>query len=149
MKPEYIVKELTKEDLNEDSEGYLETLRNLSETGKISLKEMKEILSKINSQGGHIYIAITEEGEVIGTAKLLIEQKFIHNGGKVGHLEDVAVRKGYEGKGVSTDIIKKIISSAEKTGCYKLILDCKDNLIPFYQKFGFFKCENCMRLNLK
>ena len=37
---------------------------------------------------------------IIGSTTLLIEQKFIHDGGKVGHIEDVVTRKGYEGFGI-------------------------------------------------
>jgi|WetSurMetagenome_2_1015567.scaffolds.fasta_scaffold23642_2 glucosamine-phosphate N-acetyltransferase len=148
MNCEYVIKELTKEDFDDDFNGFLETLRNLSETGQISLKEMKDILSKINLQGGSIYIAKTREGKIIGTVKLIIEQKFIHNGGRVGHIEDVAIMKEFEGKGIASEIIKRIISLARQNGCYKIILDCNDKLTSFYQKFGFYKNENCMRLDL-
>jgi glucosamine-phosphate N-acetyltransferase len=144
----YEIKELTKEDLIEDKEGFFETLRNLSETGEISLEDAEKILLEIKLQNGIVFIAKTDEGKIIGTVKLLVEQKFIHYGRKVGHIEDVAVRKGFEGKGVASEIIKKIIPFAKQNGCYKIILDCKDNLLPFYQKFGFYKHENCMRLDL-
>lgn len=77
-----------------------------------------------------------------------MKKKFTHSGGKVGHIEDVAVRKEYEGNGIATKIIKEIISCAKKEGCYKIILDCKNNLLPFYQKFGFYIHENCLRLDL-
>ena len=148
MNLNYEIKELTKEDLEKDKDGFLETLKNLSETEEISLEDAEKILFEINSNNGIIYIAKTNEGKIIGTAKLLIEQKFTHNGGKVGHIEDVAVRKGYEGNGIASEIIKKIILDAKKEKCYKIILDCKDNLLPFYQKFGFHIHENCLRLDL-
>jgi glucosamine-phosphate N-acetyltransferase len=146
---EYEIKELTKEDLIEDKEGFLETLRNMSETGEINLEDAEKILLEIKLQNGIVFIAKTNEKKIIGTMKLLVEQKFIHHGGKVGHIEDVAVRKEYEGKGIASEIIKKIIPFAKQNGCYKIILDCKDNLIPFYQRFGFYKHENCMRIDLR
>jgi len=148
MNFEYFLKELTDLDLDEDFKGFLLTLSNLSEIKEITLSKMKEILSKINSENGIIYIVKTKEKKIIGTAKLLVEQKFTHSAGKVGHIEDVAVLKGYEGKGIASEIIKQLIFLAKQKGCYKLILDCKDNLIPFYNKFGFYKNENCMRCDL-
>jgi len=148
MNLEYEVKKLTKEDLIDDKEGFLETLRNLSETGEINLEDAEKILSEINLQNGNIYIAKTNEKKIIGTATLLIEKKFIHNGGKVGHIEDVATRKAYEGNGIASEIIKKIIYLARQDNCYKIILDCNEDNISFYKKFGFFKHENEMRLNL-
>ena len=146
---DYEIKELTKEDLEKDKNGFLETLKNLSETGELTIEDMKKILEKINMQNGFVYIAKTSDGKIIGTAKLLIEQKFTHGGGRVGHLEDVAVRKGYEGNGIATKIINEIISCAKKEKCYKLILDCNENNIYFYEKLGFYLYEHSMRLDFK
>jgi N-acetylglutamate synthase-like GNAT family acetyltransferase len=74
---------------------------------------------------------------VIGTASLLVEQKFIHQGGMVGHIEDVSVRLGYEKMGVGTALVRHATEQARKLGCYKVILDCSENLIPFYESLGF------------
>ena len=78
----------------------------------------------------------------------MIEQKFIHNGGKVGHIEDVVTRKGYEGKGIGKEILNELIKIAKDNECYKIILDCDEKLIKFYEKIGFKKNSIMMRLNL-
>lgn len=147
-KSNYEVKELNKEILKENHKGLFETLENLSEVGKISAEKAVEVLDKINSQGSHIFIVQKDDGEIIGTGTLLIEQKFIHSGGKVGHVEDVATRVGYEGKGIGSAVMKAIIEFAKKAGCYKIILDCSNKNVPYYERFGFHKHENCMRLDL-
>lgn len=146
MKIDYEVKELTKEDLDKDLNGFLESLKNLSETGKISLEDAKNILDKMNSQNAHIFVAVTEDGQIIGATTLFVEQKFIHKGGKAGHIEDVVTKKGYEGMGVGSATMKKALEFGKNAGCYKIILDCADSLIPFYEKFGFKLFEKCMRL---
>jgi len=95
-------------------------------------------------------IIVAEEQEnqtIIGTATLLIEQKFIHNGGKVGHIEDVATRAGYEGIGVGKEIIQRLIEISKDQQCYKIILDCDDKVIGFYEKLGFKKRGVMMRLD--
>ena len=97
MHLDYSVLELVGDDLGKGLEGFLLSLENLSPTENLTFDHAKEILSKINLQNGHIYVAKTSDGNIIGTTTLLVEQKFIHGGGKVGHIEDVAVRKGYEG----------------------------------------------------
>lgn len=33
-----------------------------------------------------------------------------------------------------------------ENNCYKIILDCEDKLIPFYERFGFKKKANSMQL---
>lgn len=89
---------------------------------------------------------------IVATATLFVEQKFIRNGGKAAHVEDVVVdnstrgaqRLFYtvchftcEGQGVGKAIIKKLVRIAKKMGCYKVILDCDDKNVQFYQKCGF------------
>ena len=105
---------------NDFDNGFFETLSNLSTIGGIDTNEVlkKEIIKEIITNKDYVII-ISEDAksrEVIGTATLFIEQKFIHNGGKVGHIEDVAIRKGYEGRGIGREIIKKLL---EKGGFNK------------------------------
>jgi glucosamine-phosphate N-acetyltransferase len=147
MKTNYKIKEMDQTDFD-GSAGFLETLANLSEVGDITLTEAKKIISKINSQGGHVYIAVNKDGQIIGATTIIIEQKFIHHGGKVGHIEDVVTREGYERIGVGKALMEKALETAKMSGCYKVILDCSEDLITFYEKLGFRVHANCMRLDL-
>ena len=111
----FILRELKEEDL---SNGFFETLSNLSEVGSIS-KEInlaKEILNTIKKDKNYIIIIAEDKKnhQVIGNATLFIEQKFIHNGGKAGHIEDVVTRKGYEGKGIGKEIMKELIKNSKR-----------------------------------
>ena len=86
-------------------------------------------------------------GKIIGSTTLLIEQKFIHNGGRVGHIEDVVVSKEYEGRGIGIKLVSSLLEKAKMMNCYKTILDCQDELIPFYERIGFKQESNQMRYN--
>ena len=145
----FIIRELKEEDF---SNGFFETLSNLTDVGKIrnDLNLAKEILKKIdNYKNYRIIIAEDKQNcQVIGTATLLIEQKFIHNGGKAGHIEDVATRKGYEGKGIGKKIIEELIKIAKENECYKVILDCNEKVMDFYEKIGFRKHAIMMRIDI-
>lgn len=143
----FIIRELKEEDL---SNGFVETLSNLSEVGKLSNDTIRkrEILREIKNKNYRIVIAEDNQNhQIIGSATLLIEQKFIHNGGKAGHIEDVVTRKGYEGKGIGREILKELIKIAKDNECYKIILDCDEKLVKFYEKIGFKKHSIMMRLN--
>lgn len=143
----FIIRELKEEDL---SNGFIETLSNLSEVGNLANDTIRkrEILSKIKDKNYRIVIAEDNQNhQIIGSATLLIEQKFIHNGGKAGHIEDVVTRKGYEGKGIGREILKELIKIAKDNECYKIILDCDEKLVKFYEKLGFKKHSIMMRLN--
>lgn len=145
----FIIRELKEEDF---SNGFFETLSNLAEVGKIrnDLNLARGILNRIGSDRNYrIIIAEDKQNrQVIGTATLLIEQKFIHNGGKAGHIEDVATREGYEGKGIGKKVIEELIKIATENGCYKVILDCNEKVIEFYEKTGFRKNAIMMRLDI-
>jgi glucosamine-phosphate N-acetyltransferase len=88
-----IIKELQKEDL---WKGFLTTLDSLRQTSSIEKNNAEKIYEKIEDNPDHIIIVALIDEKVVGTATLLLEFKFIHNGGIVGHIEDVVVDKNYQ-----------------------------------------------------
>jgi len=144
---QYKVRELRAADLER---GFLETLRNLSDTGGLSPKEARGILRTLKRNPlHHVFVAVAGDGQVVGATTLFVEHKFIHRGGLVGHIEDVVVRKGHEGKGVGGTLVGAAVLKAKELGCYKCILDCKDELVGFYETLGFRRHEVGMRIDLR
>jgi len=138
------IRELQKEDLQK---GFLTTLDSLRITSNIDKNKAEEVFEKINSNPNHI-IAIAELDEkIIGSATLLIESKFIHDGGLVGHIEDVVVDKNFQGQKIGNEIIKFLLEFAKNQGCYKTILNCTDDVKEFYEKVGFTLSANELRFN--
>ena len=135
------VKELEEDFINES---FFETLSNLAEVGEVSKDVYQEIKKSNNIK---IFVAFID-GKLVGTITALIEQKFIHQGGRVCHLEDLATRKGYENLGVGSRLIKQVIKYATEEGCYKVVLDCSQHNIAYYKKFGFKQHEISMRYNI-
>ena len=131
---EPIIRELRKDDL---WNGFLTTLDSLRQTSNIDRNEAEKIFEKINSNPEHIVAVAELDGKIIGSTTLLIELKFIHGGGLVGHIEDVVVDKNFQGQKVGEKIMKYLIEFAKNRGCYKTILDCTDDVKPFYEKLGF------------
>ena len=123
-----IIRELEEKDFKN---GFLTTLDVLRETSSMSEDKALEIFKKIKSNPEHIIIIAEIEGKVIGSTTLLIEPKFIHQGGVVGHIEDVVVDKKFQGKKIGEKIIIQVLEIAKNHGCYKTILDCSDNVKPF------------------
>ena len=145
--PRHEVRELRAGDLEK---GFLETLENLSDTGGLAPKEARGIFGPMKSNPlYHVFVAVAADGQVIGATTLLVEQKFIHHGGLVGHIEDVVVRKGHEGKGVGGSVVRAALEKARRLGCYKVILDCKEDLVDFYGRLGFSRHDVGMRIDLK
>jgi len=140
--PEIIIREIEEDDLKN---GFLETLDFLRNTGDLDKNKANEILKKIKQNPDHIIHVATDGEKIVGSTTLLIEQKFIHNGGFVGHIEDVVVRKDYEGKGIGIKLVTSLLERAKEKNCYKTILDCKDDVIQFYERIGFKHESNGMR----
>ena len=139
---EIIIREIEEDDLEK---GFLETLDFLRNTSSIDKNKAKEILKKINQNPNHIIYVAIDDKKIIGSTTLLIEQKFIHDGGLVGHIEDVVVRKDYERRGIGIKLVTSMLERAKEKNCYKTILDCKDDVKQFYERVGFKRESNCMR----
>ena len=127
--------------------GFLESLDSLRKASDLDKETAKEILKKIILNPDHIIHVAEENGKIVGSTTLLIEQKFIHNGGRVGHIEDVVVSKEFEGRGIGIKLVTSLLKKAKEMECYKTILDCEEKLIPFYERIGFKQESNQMRYN--
>ncbi len=138
------IRKIQKKDI---SSGFLHSLDSLRKTSDLSTRKAQSIFEKISSNPSEtIYVAVIDS-KVVGAASIIIEQKFIHKGGKVGHIEDVVVAKEFQGKGIGQKVVRALLEYAQKHGCYKTILDCTDDLIPFYEKLGFKRHSNAMRFD--
>jgi len=139
-----IIRELRKEDL---WNGFLVTLDSLRQTSGIERNKAEDVFEKINSNPDHIIAVAELDGKIVGATTLLIEPKFIHEGGVVGHIEDVVVDKNFQGQKIGEKIMKYILEFAKNRGCYKTILDCTDDVKPFYEKLGFKYIANELRFD--
>jgi glucosamine-phosphate N-acetyltransferase len=73
----------------------------------------------------------------VGSGTIIIEPKIIHGGKNVGHIEDVIVKNSYRGFNVSQDILDLLKIEAGEKNCYKVILDCAEEIQRVYIKSGF------------
>ena len=141
-----IVRKLQKKDLHN---GFLSSLDSLRKSSHMTPKKAATVYEKISKNHDQVIYVAVLDNKVVGTASILIEQKFIHEGGKVGHIEDVAVKKELQGKGIGKKIVSALLEYGKKRGCYKTILDCSDDLVPFYKSLGFKQFSNSMRFDYR
>ena len=141
---EPIIRKLKIEDLDN---GFLTSLDSLRKASDIDKNKAKEIFKKIDSNPDYTIAVAEIEGKIVGSTTLLIEQKFIHQGGLVGHIEDVVVDKNFQGQKIGEKVMKYLLEIAKNQGCYKTILDCTDDVKPFYEKLGFKQVANELRFD--
>ena len=96
----------------------------------------------------HQVFVLEHKRRVVGTASILIENKLLHYGSRVGHIEDVVVDKDARLSGAGRELVKACIRFGRYKECYKVILDCSKENVPFYEGCGFTFSENCMRIDL-
>lgn len=51
------------------------------------------------------------------------------------------VDSSYRGLRLGLRVIESLIETAKESGCYKVILDCSEDNVPFYEKCGLTKKE--------
>jgi len=117
--------------------GYLDVLKQLTVVGDVNYVDFCEQFDKITS---NVYV-IKHDDKVIGTGSIYFEYKFTHDLGCIGHIEDIVIDSKYRKNGLGKMIIDKLVKMGKDNNCYKVILDCKDNNVLFYDKLGFKKNE--------
>ena len=111
-------------------------LTTVGEPSKSAFNERYDFMASRNDTY-YILVICDSVSRVVGTGAVIVERKFIHNMGLVGHIEDIAVDKNQQGKKLGLRIIQALDYVAEKVGCYKCILDCSETNEGFYVKCGF------------
>ena len=108
----------------------------------LSLQNAKVIFSQIQSYPNyHIYVALVQE-EIVGTFALLIMDNLAHKGAPSGIVEDVAVSREWQGKGIGKQMMAYSMQKCKEVGCYKMALSSnaiRKNAHRFYESLGFRK----------
>ena len=145
----YTIREIEENDI--ECGGLLEVLEYLAPVGGLVKPAAKAILKEIKSNPLHrIFVAVVQDGRnqglIIGTTTLLVEPKFIFGGGRVAHIEAVAVRAEFQRKGIGFKLVKYATEQAAIMRCVRTVLDCSDENIPFYENIGYSYHGNSMKI---
>ncbi|KAI8835893.1 acyl-CoA N-acyltransferase [Chytridium lagenaria] len=149
LAPGYTIRPLAPTDYEK---GFLETLGALTSVGKISQGEFLERFSYLKARNDTYFTIVVEDlknQKIVGAGTILVERKFVHNNGLVGHIEDIVTAESARGLNLGRLIIETLKHIGKVTGCYKIILDCSEKNIPFYNKCGFVQKEYEMAWYIK
>lgn len=145
MESNLIFRKIKISDCNEKYLNLLNQLNNTIDYNCISKNTLEDFISSLNED--HQIIVIEDiEKEIIGTGTILIERKILHNMGKVAHIEDIVINKNKRGSGLGFKIINYLVDIAKEKNCYKVILNCSEENVPFYEKCGFKQKSKQMSL---
>ena len=120
--------------------GYLELLSQLTKVGGYSKQKYEAHFDAMRAMTGCHYVVVIEDTEiakVVANATLLVEKKFIHGAVNRGRIEDVVVDKDYRKLHLGSFLLEFLTVLSKELGCYKVTLDCKPEMVGFYQKYGY------------
>jgi len=120
---------------------HLTLLSELSVVSELDTNLYLEHVKKISSMGAifvsYIDNPFSEKFDIIASGTIIIEPKLIRGGKSVGHIEDIVVKSTHRGKHISSDILNMLKTVAREKDCYKVILDCNEQVKRNYNRTGF------------
>jgi len=120
---------------------HLNLLSELSITSYLDTPLYFENLKKINDMGcilvAYLENPLSDKFDIIASGTIIIEPKLIREGKNVGHIEDIVVKSIYRGYHISSDILALLKNIAREKECYKVILDCNEEIKKVYLESGF------------
>ena len=111
----------------------------------LTFEKFENIIKNI-PHNHNILLYIDNSDNIIGGITLIIEQKIIHDGKCVGHIEDFVVLESHRKKGIGDLLMQRVKIMCKKSNCYKIILDCHDFMEDYYNKKRFKKKGKYMAL---
>jgi len=145
------IRPLSREDYDR---GFLQLLGELTSVGDITREAWDKRFDEMKECKDTYLVTVIEDTalhKIIGATTLVVEKKFIHNCGKVGRVEDVVVSDKYRGRQLGKLAVGIMQPLAKKLGCYKVTLNCKDEMVKYYNGLGYKMEEGnanfmCLRL---
>tara|TARA_Y100001970_G_C14019776_1_gene742878 strand:+ start:504 stop:947 length:444 start_codon:yes stop_codon:yes gene_type:complete len=129
---ELFVKDITNELFAYYKEQIMNLYNQLSYCNNVSTQKFIDFINRTKT-----FVYINERMEILGIISALYERKMIHNGGLVCHIEDLVVDEKHRDKSIGKQLLLKIKEDAKKEGVYKIILNCTEELVSYYEKCGF------------
>lgn len=155
-------RELIRQDIidyeNDIKKLYL-TLTNDNKINSISINEMVLWYDEMKQSNNKCFIMLVIqekkgsgtdfEIKICGIITILIETKLIHGYCKVGHIEDIVINSEYRGNNLGRSLLKKAVDYTQEIKCYKVILNCNNDLINYYKNSGFLESNTQMSIYFK
>ncbi len=80
----------------------------------------------------YYHVAVYENEELVGYIDC------VSNGVTDAYIQDLMVRPDYQGKGVGTELMNKMIKYLKEQRIYIISVVFEERLKPFYDRFGFY-----------
>lgn len=124
--------------IDDAENGFFDVLSQLTAAPKLPLDRFQKLLDHQRSHDLRLtVVAIDSNTRVVATGSVMIEPKFIRDGKPCAHIEDIVVDRASRGSNLGKRIVTYLIDHCKARQCYKIILDCAQSNVSFYEKCGF------------
>jgi ribosomal protein S18 acetylase RimI-like enzyme len=116
-----------------------------------SVEEARAHLAGFRNYPSYRVFVAELSDEIVGTYELLIMDNLAKRGRKSAIVEDVAVAKQYQGRGIGRAMMQHAMDEARRSRCYKLTLSSnlrRTDAHAFYEALGFEKHGYSFRVEL-
>tara|TARA_Y100001968_G_C19352264_1_gene715266 strand:- start:386 stop:808 length:423 start_codon:yes stop_codon:yes gene_type:complete len=124
--------------INPVNKTHLNDVIEILQSVSIYRPDKSEYLEKWNhfkSQPNYLGFVAVEGEKVVGYGSIFFAIKI--RGGKMGHIDEIAVDVNYRHRGIGTLLVKKLCEIAKEENCYKVFLVTNKDNIKFYEKNNF------------
>ena len=93
-----------------------------------------------------------EDGKIVSAAVVCYYQlipSVSNPSGNTGYLQNVYTRPEYRGRGLASELVKRIVEDAKKRKVSRLLLNATDMGRTVYEKIGFQNTVNEMILSIE
>lgn len=115
-------------------QSFLECLKDLREVTLTPEEAGRVFNARLFAEGTYTRVAVTPDQVVIGTVSVHLLRKYYGPRVVAAQVEDLVVRKEFQGQGVGRALLLHALEIARAAGAYKLVLACTAEVAPFYER---------------
>lgn len=117
----------------------------------LTIDQAGSVLARIATYPDYRVWLVEEDGAAVGTYSLLIMDNLGHRGAPEGVVENVAVARGCQGRGIGRAMMEHAMAEARGRSCYKLVLSsnlARGDAHRFYEGLGFARHGYSFRVDV-
>jgi len=115
------------------------------------LSSYHEAFQEITEDKNQMLLVVEDQNKIIGTCHLTFMPSLSFRGSKRLNIENIHIKKSFQGKGIGTWLIQKAIALGQERGCKIIQLTTNKKRVrakAFYEKLGFTASHEGMKLYL-
>jgi ribosomal protein S18 acetylase RimI-like enzyme len=116
------------------------TTSTVEASGASSLADYEKVFAQIESDPNHYLIVAEVEGQIVGSADLMIVPNLSHRGLPWAVMENVIVDERTRRQGIASAMVEHLVTLAKENGCYKIGLSSSKKrpaAHSMYESLGF------------